>query len=103
MKELFTIAEVAEILRVDSTTVRRWVKNGIFEATTLPHVGMRQSYRIKRETIEKVLGEPVSGVIPLLQSSRRSKRARARYGIPSEEETSFFEAERERQQSSMLA
>lgn len=59
MKELFTVAEVANILRVDSTTVRRWVKNGVLEAVTLPHPGTRQSYRIKRTTIEKVLGEPV--------------------------------------------
>jgi excisionase family DNA binding protein len=103
MKELFTIAEVAEILRVDSTTVRRWVKNGMLEAVTLPHAGRRQSSRIKRETLEKVLGEPVSEVISLSKTPRRAKRARTGRGTPSGGETSFFETEKEQQRSSMSA
>jgi excisionase family DNA binding protein len=57
--DLLTIREVARILRVDDTTVRRWVKQGILEAITLPHVGTRETYRIKRETVEKILGEPI--------------------------------------------
>jgi len=57
MNELLTVSEVADILRVDDTTVRRWVKQGILEAVTLPHVNVRQSYRIKRETLNRVLGE----------------------------------------------
>ena len=28
MEELLTVQEVASILRVDQTTVRRWIKNG---------------------------------------------------------------------------
>jgi excisionase family DNA binding protein len=56
MSELLTIAEVAQILRVDNTTVRRWVKVGALEAITLPHRNERQSYRIKRKTLNKVLG-----------------------------------------------
>lgn len=58
MSELLTVAEVADILRVDDTTVRRWVKQGALEAVVLPHVNERQAYRIKRETIDKMLGEP---------------------------------------------
>jgi excisionase family DNA binding protein len=54
--DLFTVSEVARILRVDDTTVRRWVKQGALEAVILPHVNARQAYRIKRETLEKVLG-----------------------------------------------
>lgn len=57
MSNLFTVSEVAEILRVDDTTVRRWVKQGALEAIVLPHVNERQAYRIKRETLKKVLGE----------------------------------------------
>jgi excisionase family DNA binding protein len=57
MNDLLTISEVARILRVDDTTVRRWVKQGVLDAVVLPHVNERQAYRIKRETLEKVLGE----------------------------------------------
>ncbi|MDQ2905247.1 MAG: helix-turn-helix domain-containing protein [Chloroflexota bacterium] len=56
MGELLTVSEVAEILRVDDTTVRRWVKQGVLEAIVLPHVNTRQAYRIKRETLDRVLG-----------------------------------------------
>jgi excisionase family DNA binding protein len=59
MSELLTVAEVAGILRVDNTTVRRWVKIGALEAIVLPHVkDGHQAYRIKRETLDKLLGEP---------------------------------------------
>ena len=61
MNELLTVAEVARILRVDNTTVRRWVKQGSLEAVVLPHVNMRQVYRIKRETLDKVLKD---GALP---------------------------------------
>ena len=57
MSELLTVSEVADILRVDNTTVRRWVKQGTFEAVILPHVNTRQAYRIKRETVDKLLGQ----------------------------------------------
>lgn len=57
MQELLTITEVASILRVDTTTVRRWVKQGILEAISLPHVNTRQGYRIRRETLDAMLGE----------------------------------------------
>jgi excisionase family DNA binding protein len=57
MNDLLTVSEVARILRVDDTTVRRWVKQGALEAIVLPHVNERQAYRIKRETLDKLLGE----------------------------------------------
>jgi excisionase family DNA binding protein len=57
MSDLLTVSEVAKILRVDDTTVRRWVKQGALEAVVLPHLNTRQAYRIKRETLDKVLGE----------------------------------------------
>jgi excisionase family DNA binding protein len=55
MSDLLTVSEVADALRVDDTTVRRWIKNGVLEAVTLPHLNKRQAYRVKRETLEKVL------------------------------------------------
>jgi excisionase family DNA binding protein len=58
MSDLLTVSEVAEILRVDDTTVRRWVKQGALEAVVLPHVNTRQAYRIKRETLNRVIGDP---------------------------------------------
>lgn len=56
MSDLLTVAEVANILRVDDTTVRRWVKLGVLDAVVLPHVNARQAYRVKRETLDRVLG-----------------------------------------------
>ena len=58
MKEdrLLTITEVARHLRVDGTTVRRWINTGVLEAVTLPHMNKRQSYRIKESTLAKLLG-----------------------------------------------
>jgi excisionase family DNA binding protein len=57
---LLTVSEVARILRVDDATVRRWVKQGVLEAVVLPHVNTRQVYRIKRDTLNRVLGEESS-------------------------------------------
>ena len=57
MSDLLTVSEVARILRVDDATVRRWVKQGVLEAVILPHVHSRQVYRIKRETLSRVLGD----------------------------------------------
>jgi len=57
MSDLLTVSEVADILRVDATTVRRWVKYGVLNAVSLPHARKRQSYRIKRETLEALLAK----------------------------------------------
>lgn len=54
---LLTIAEVARQLRVDPTTVRRWINNGTLKAVSLPHVDKRKSYRIKSSTLSNLLGE----------------------------------------------
>jgi excisionase family DNA binding protein len=54
-EELLTVREVAKRLRVDDTTVRRWIKSGALEAITLPHRGKRQAYRIKQSTLEALL------------------------------------------------
>ena len=53
--ELLTVREVAQRLRVDDTTVRRWIKNAALEAISLPHRGKRQAYRVKRDTLNTLL------------------------------------------------
>jgi len=53
--DLLTVREVAQQLRVDETTVRRWITNGVLEAITLPHHGKRQAYRIRRSTLNALL------------------------------------------------
>ncbi len=57
--DLLTVAEVARALRVDDTTVRRWIKNGAMHAVTLPHVNNRQAYRIHRSTLYTLLESPL--------------------------------------------
>lgn len=57
--ELLTVREVAKKLRVDDTTVRRWIKTGILEAITLPHKGARQAYRIRRSTLDSLMEAPL--------------------------------------------
>jgi excisionase family DNA binding protein len=61
--DLLTVREVARHLRVDDTTVRRWIKNGVLEAITLPHRGARQAYRIRRSTLEALLAPPTSPAV----------------------------------------
>ncbi|GCE16487.1 helix-turn-helix domain-containing protein [Dictyobacter kobayashii] len=58
--DLLTVGEVAKQLRVDDTTVRRWIKSGVLEAISLPHSGIRQAYRIRRSTLEALLAAPPS-------------------------------------------
>jgi excisionase family DNA binding protein len=58
LEELLTVREVARRLRVDDTTVRRWIKSGSLEAITLPHKGKRSAYRVKKSTMDKLLSSP---------------------------------------------
>ncbi len=53
-EKLLTVQEVAKGLKVDETTVRRWIEAGILEAVTLPHVGNRKVYRIKKSVYESI-------------------------------------------------
>lgn len=52
--ELLTVREVARHLRVDDTTVRRWIKCGALEAITLPHRGKRRGYRVRKMTLDEL-------------------------------------------------
>ena len=56
--QLLTVEEVARRLRVDETTVRRWIKSGVLEAITLPHRGKRNVYRIRKSTLDAILNSP---------------------------------------------
>ncbi|HEV2583708.1 MAG TPA: helix-turn-helix domain-containing protein [Ktedonobacteraceae bacterium] len=52
---LLTVREVATRLRVDQTTVRRWIKDGALEAVSLPHRGKREVYRVRQSTIDRII------------------------------------------------
>lgn len=54
---LLTTSEVAELFRVDQSTVRRWIEEGRMAAVTLP--GGRKRYR--RTDIEAILAGNPSG------------------------------------------
>ena len=56
-KELLTVHEVARMLRVDDTTVRRWIKLDVLDAIALPHRGLRQAYRIRRNTFTALVSQ----------------------------------------------
>lgn len=58
--DLLTVSEVADILRVEATTVRRWVKQETLEAVRLPHANSRQAYRIKRSTVDKLFNTAIA-------------------------------------------
>jgi excisionase family DNA binding protein len=55
MGHLLTTQEVASLLRVDITTVRRWIYAGLLPAVKLPHVRAYNVYRIKSEIVEEIL------------------------------------------------
>ncbi|HYT45422.1 MAG TPA: helix-turn-helix domain-containing protein [Methylomirabilota bacterium] len=50
-QEYFTPREIAKRLRVDDTTVRRWIRTGLLEVETIRQ-GRRNRHRIKKVTIE---------------------------------------------------
>lgn len=56
LEELLTTREVAKRLRVDLSTVLRWIYAGALEAVELPHVGKRTVYRIKASVLDAMLG-----------------------------------------------
>jgi excisionase family DNA binding protein len=56
--ELLTVREVAKHLRVDDTTVRRWIKSGALDAVALPHSGKRCGYRVRKHTLDALFSTP---------------------------------------------
>ncbi len=61
--DLLTVREVARQLRVDDTTVRRWIKSGALDAVALPHTGKRSGYRVRKHTLEELFN-PASSSAP---------------------------------------
>lgn len=57
---LLTVGEVAHRLRVDTTTVRRWIISGALPAVILPHHSKRQGYRIRQSIVDGILHTSVS-------------------------------------------
>ncbi len=53
VKEMYTIAEVARLLRFSEITIRLWVREGRIRAV---RPGMR-AYRIPRAEVERLLGQ----------------------------------------------
>ena len=58
-EELLTIRAVAERLRVDTSTVRRWILGGKLEAIELPQIGNRSTYRVPQSALNRILATPV--------------------------------------------
>ena len=54
--EYMTVREVARLLRVDTTTVKRWIYHGKLDAFALPNTGIRKEHRIPRAAVNKILG-----------------------------------------------
>ena len=52
-EEYLTPPQVAKRLRVDYTTVTRWIRTGALEAETIQE-GRRNRHRIKKETIAAI-------------------------------------------------
>jgi excisionase family DNA binding protein len=53
--DLLTVREVARCLRVDCTSVRRWIHDGILDAIRLPGNGKYAKFRIRKSTLERIL------------------------------------------------
>lgn len=54
MRELLTVAEVAEMLRVSTMTVYRLIRTG-----EMPAVRVGRSYRVRHDDLERYLEEQV--------------------------------------------
>jgi predicted site-specific integrase-resolvase len=53
---LLTVIEFAERLKVDASTVRRWIRLGAFtKFITLPQRGRRTVYMIDEKELHKIL------------------------------------------------
>jgi excisionase family DNA binding protein len=56
-EKLFTVRQVARILQVDDTTIRKWIKNGEIEAILLPGGRLKKRYRIRKSTVDAILNQ----------------------------------------------
>ena len=58
-EEFLTVAEVADILKLNQQTVRNWIDQGSF-----PAVRIGRRVRIRRSDFERILAESYTGVSP---------------------------------------
>lgn len=58
-EQTYTIDEFAEIVKVDRSTITRWIKRGALAAIPLPSLGKRTSYRIPYSEVQRFLGQRV--------------------------------------------
>lgn len=54
-ENLLTVQEVADKLRVNASTVRRWIKAGTLRGVPLPACGPNQSYRVEISALREML------------------------------------------------
>ncbi len=59
---LLTVKEVSERLRVDQSTVRRWVRVGALPAVILPGLG-RHAVRVRASELQRILHTHATTVI----------------------------------------
>lgn len=58
LPEIMTVPEVANFLRVDVSTVRRWIRKGGMDAIELPHpLTQKKGYRVPRTSIEAIVNK----------------------------------------------
>ena len=55
MEKLFTVKDVARILQVSESTVRRWIEEGTMRSICLRDKDNRKTIRIKHSIIKKLL------------------------------------------------
>jgi predicted site-specific integrase-resolvase len=57
--QVYTVGEVAKLLRVDSTTIRRWAQNGALQEGldffVLPNSGKRRIIRFTEAQYQQIL------------------------------------------------
>lgn len=56
--DLLTVRDVAQFLKVDDSTVQRWIKEGLLPAIPLPRRGKRTMYRVRQASVENMLLTP---------------------------------------------
>jgi len=60
--KMFTLHEVALVLKVSDSTVRRWIRTGVLTAYK---VGQRGQLRIREEDLERYLEKQIVRVIDI--------------------------------------
>src|SRR5690349_4349792 len=91
---LLTVRETALFLRVNASTVRRWIAEGTLAAVKLPGKGKHQVYRVKKSTIDEVLRPLPREADPPTERIRiygkQSERTRRKYQGTNENDRDCF-------------